>query len=240
MKITDLKKPRVMEKPARIREIQNAARKIFFENGYLSTTVDEIAKSAGVAKGTIYLYFKNKDDLYISLMTLTALDLTERTKKLEAQVRRSKFKNAQALLNAILNIFWEWYKADPDGFAICTAFQQGGLMSRMSNETLATLNDVGRKGFRLFRQIISLAKDMGLIKNDVDEVLLADLLYSLFLGLTQFEENKRRMTNKDYMYQNLKHAFSLIADGCSPLSAKIYKSRGHTMIQTPAGASSRS
>jgi AcrR family transcriptional regulator len=45
------KKPRVLEKTVRIEEIQEAARKVFFEKGYLSTTVDEIAKAAGVAKG---------------------------------------------------------------------------------------------------------------------------------------------------------------------------------------------
>lgn len=44
-----------------------AAVKVFAENGFHNSKVSEIAKKAKVADGTIYLYFKNKDDILISL-----------------------------------------------------------------------------------------------------------------------------------------------------------------------------
>src|SRR3954468_14575741 len=44
-----------------------AAERIFARHGFFAARVSEIAKEAGVADGTIYLYFKNKDDLLISL-----------------------------------------------------------------------------------------------------------------------------------------------------------------------------
>jgi TetR/AcrR family fatty acid metabolism transcriptional regulator len=44
-----------------------AAERIFARHGFFSARVSEIAKEAGVADGTIYLYFKSKDDLLISL-----------------------------------------------------------------------------------------------------------------------------------------------------------------------------
>jgi len=47
--------------------ILQAAIKVFAQNGFHSSKVSEIAKEAGVADGTIYLYFKNKDDILISL-----------------------------------------------------------------------------------------------------------------------------------------------------------------------------
>ena len=43
-----------------------AAVKVFAENGYYTAKVAQVAREAGVADGTIYLYFKNKDDLLIS------------------------------------------------------------------------------------------------------------------------------------------------------------------------------
>jgi len=46
----------------------------FLEKGYLSSAIEEIAKEAGVAKGTVYFYFENKDDLYMSLMEHTTED----------------------------------------------------------------------------------------------------------------------------------------------------------------------
>ena len=49
------------------KRILDAAIKVFARNGFYSSKVSEIAREAGVADGTIYLYFKNKDDILISL-----------------------------------------------------------------------------------------------------------------------------------------------------------------------------
>ena len=48
-------------------KILQAAVKVFSEKGFYNSRVSEIAKEANVADGTIYLYFKNKDDILISL-----------------------------------------------------------------------------------------------------------------------------------------------------------------------------
>src|SRR5437660_12011340 len=47
--------------------ILDAAVRVFAEKGFFGAKVSEIAREAGVADGTIYLYFKSKDDLLISL-----------------------------------------------------------------------------------------------------------------------------------------------------------------------------
>jgi TetR/AcrR family fatty acid metabolism transcriptional regulator len=44
-----------------------AAVKVFAKNGFHATRVSEVAKAAGVADGTIYLYFRSKDELLVSL-----------------------------------------------------------------------------------------------------------------------------------------------------------------------------
>jgi TetR/AcrR family fatty acid metabolism transcriptional regulator len=45
-------------------EILDAARRVFAERGFAAATVDEIARQAGMAKGTIYLYYRSKTDVY--------------------------------------------------------------------------------------------------------------------------------------------------------------------------------
>jgi TetR/AcrR family fatty acid metabolism transcriptional regulator len=52
---------------AKRERILRAAIRIFSQKGYFNSKISEIARQAGVADGTIYLYFKNKDDLLISL-----------------------------------------------------------------------------------------------------------------------------------------------------------------------------
>src|SRR5215813_13570772 len=47
--------------------ILDAAERVFAQHGFFAARVSEIAREAGVADGTIYLYFKSKDELLISL-----------------------------------------------------------------------------------------------------------------------------------------------------------------------------
>ncbi len=56
-----------MKEKNKHQKIIQAAVKIFAEKGFYNARVSEIAKEANVADGTIYLYFKNKDDILISL-----------------------------------------------------------------------------------------------------------------------------------------------------------------------------
>lgn len=53
--------------PEKRERILKAAVKVFAKNGFYATRVSEIAKAAGVADGTIYLYFKNKDDVLVTI-----------------------------------------------------------------------------------------------------------------------------------------------------------------------------
>ena len=55
------------DKP-KYKQIVDAAVIVIAENGYHQAQVSKIAKEAGVADGTIYLYFKNKEDILISVV----------------------------------------------------------------------------------------------------------------------------------------------------------------------------
>ncbi|AGK99981.1 TetR/AcrR family transcriptional regulator [Desulfoscipio gibsoniae] len=56
--------------------IIEAAVKVIAENGYHNSQVSKIAREAGVADGTIYLYFKNKEDLLVSLFKVKMGEFT--------------------------------------------------------------------------------------------------------------------------------------------------------------------
>ena len=75
--------------------ILRAAIEVFARNGFYDTRVSEIAKAAGVADGTIYLYFKNKDDVLISIfedrisqLLAVLRDEVERAHGFEGKLRR--------------------------------------------------------------------------------------------------------------------------------------------------------
>jgi AcrR family transcriptional regulator len=62
---TETRRRRKAERP---QEILDAAFVEFSRNGYAVTTLDRIAERAGVTKGTIYVYFENKEHLFISMV----------------------------------------------------------------------------------------------------------------------------------------------------------------------------
>jgi AcrR family transcriptional regulator len=62
---TDTRRRRKAERP---KEILEAAFAEFSRNGYATTTLERIAERAGVTKGTIYVYFENKEHLFISMV----------------------------------------------------------------------------------------------------------------------------------------------------------------------------
>ena len=55
------------EKLQRRNDIIDAAEKVFFSRGFESATMDEIAEMAELSKGTLYLYFKSKEDLQFAI-----------------------------------------------------------------------------------------------------------------------------------------------------------------------------
>lgn len=72
-------------------EILDAAEQVFAQQGYHPTTMDSVAEECGWSKGTLYLHFENKEDLFFSILiskieTLSALVISEleNTSSLEA------------------------------------------------------------------------------------------------------------------------------------------------------------
>jgi AcrR family transcriptional regulator len=61
------RQPRWQRRPTqRSEEITAAALRVFTRRGLHQTTLEDVAKEAGISKGTIYLYFKSKEDLFIA------------------------------------------------------------------------------------------------------------------------------------------------------------------------------
>ena len=87
------------------KKIIKSGLKVFAKKGYFKTTVDDIAKEVGIAKGTVYLYFKDKPSLYISTITehfSGAISFLEEIRMEKVSSTRKLHKIADAWYNYML------------------------------------------------------------------------------------------------------------------------------------------
>jgi len=97
----------------RCSEILEAARKVFAKKGFSQATVDEIAHTAGVAKGTVYLYFPSKRTIYLAALQHGIEALHQRTGERLAQA-----PTLAAKIRAFVETRVEYFDENRDFFKI--------------------------------------------------------------------------------------------------------------------------
>jgi AcrR family transcriptional regulator len=98
-------------KEARPSELTAAALELFVEKGYAATRLDEIAARAGVSKGTLYLYFESKEELFKAVIREGLLPLLAEGEELVASMPGP----AGELFKAIVLRWWEMVGEGPIG-----------------------------------------------------------------------------------------------------------------------------
>lgn len=97
---TEEPRARRRRKAARPAELVAAALELFVEKGYAATRLDDVARRAGVAKGTVYLYFTNKEALFDGVIRQAIVPVLEQG---EQRVDRHKGSTAELLQDVLGN-----------------------------------------------------------------------------------------------------------------------------------------
>jgi AcrR family transcriptional regulator len=93
----------------RPQQILDAAFHEFGERGLAGARLDDIAKRANVAKGTIYLYFPNKEELFREMVRQSMVEAIDRN---EAILLGSADESAEAQLTAMFQVWWRFMRSD--------------------------------------------------------------------------------------------------------------------------------
>lgn len=88
-------------------EILGAARTVFGEHGFAAATIEMIAAAAGVAKGTLYLYYSSKEELFWAALSSRFREMIERGKREIAQV-----EGTAAKVRAALRVRFDFLRSD--------------------------------------------------------------------------------------------------------------------------------
>lgn len=94
---------RARRKEARPGELLAAALELFVEKGFAATRVDEVAQRAGVSKGTLFLYFPSKEELFKAVVRDS---LSGRLQEWNEEMKSYPGSSAELLRHA-MNLWWE-------------------------------------------------------------------------------------------------------------------------------------
>lgn len=125
-------------KEARPKELLASAIELFVERGFASTRLEDVARRAGVSKGTLYLYYANKEDLFKAVVRQTILPMID-----DAETSVAEFDGHSAeLLRHVILSWWvrigstkasgisKLILAEADNFPELARFYQEEVMTR--------------------------------------------------------------------------------------------------------------
>lgn len=148
-------------------QILRAAAKVFARSGYFNAKVSDVAREAGVADGTVYLYFKNKDDLLTSIFS-TAMDEFIR----RARSELARLSDPRDQLRHFARLHFECLEHDRDMAIVFQVElrQSTKFMEQFSTTKLAEY-------FQIIRQIIEAGQLSGLFRPQLNSRLVAKILF---------------------------------------------------------------
>jgi AcrR family transcriptional regulator len=174
------------EKEQRKTQIVKAGEKLFLKKGLGNTTMDEIAKACELSKGTLYLYFKSKEELYLTIMLKAMNILYEMMKE-----KSEKIPVPPEKFRAIGEAYLEYYNKYPNYFNIITRFVDHNLLADKP-EIKAVLGEIFKANnqvWELITRIIVEGMKKGYFNKKADPMELAIIMWTSSNGMIQFMDH---------------------------------------------------
>jgi len=197
------------ERERRRQDIMVAARRVFGTKGYEKSTMEDIAREVELSPGTLYLYFKNKDDLYTSLSVRV---LQFMNVKIDHALEGDDLSLDRKLEN-LMNAMFEVYEFDPLILNNVFHLQSSETLNHLSAELLDEINTLSRRALRSLTRLFAAEIDKGTIAA-YNPTALADVVWGLFSGTVLWEETKRMINTERYqLRENIRTGFKILRRG---------------------------
>jgi AcrR family transcriptional regulator len=196
------------DRERRRQQIIAASKRVFISKG-VKATIKDIAEEAELSPGTLYIYFKNKDELYASLSIRLLKHLNLRLQR----VKERKEATLEQRIKAIQEALCESYEIDPPVFITLSHLQASETLDNISPDLLEQIMGLSRQSLETLADIFATGMDNDRAP-DRDPQNLALILWGLFSGLVLWEESKRALNSrKDFLKPTLDMAFEIIGRG---------------------------
>lgn len=192
---------RKKEKENRKNSILKVARKLFFERGFKSVTVDLIAAKAEVSKGSIYLYFDSKEEIYTQILISANI---ERHKEIENFTKQDG--SASELLLSFALDYVNFFLDNNELFRILMTFmlqsenmnlteEQNTQLIHTTNENVLAISEILQKGVASGEFVSGI--DFNQMRNAIWGLLNGIISLYIYTGSPEKRAERIRTTVRD-------------------------------------------
>ena len=161
------------EKGQRREEILDAAQHVFFEKGLHVATMDEIAERAELSKGTLYLYYKSKEDLYLAVV-MRGMEIL---RELFTKVAKSG-EPAVSMLVALRDAYSSYFSNHREYFRMTHFLQTPQFHKQVSDDMKKAAGELNRQVWDLVNGILQKCIDEGVLRKNLNPVEAGIILWS--------------------------------------------------------------
>ena len=179
------------ERERRRQQILVAAKRMFSDKGFSKTTMEDIAAEAELSPGTLYLYFKNKEELYASLTLRVLQYLLMRVE----HVNDADTDDPEEKLAALCEAMYDIYQFDSMTIINMFHLQSSETLKNLSAHLLEEIDSLFGKSMEIMASIFAQGSAAGQFRQ-VDAGSLADIFWSLFSGVVLLSTS-RNITGPD-------------------------------------------
>lgn len=195
------------EKKARRQAILDAARECFFRDGFENTTISQIADTVELSTGTLYLYFKNKEEIYVSILE-EGLDILYALMKGAERPRAS----ASEILEGYASAYYRFYIDYGQYFDIMFFLRRPDKKVELQGELKEKLD---RKSLECLELLESAVKK-GIAEGDfrvVNPYEASRVMWGAMNGLMLIHEKRTEEITRQKLPRLIDVAMSLLLDG---------------------------
>ena len=210
--------PRREQKKAESRRrILEAARAVFFRDGFMPANLDEVADLAQVAKGTLYRYFENKAELYVAVLAHDGALFERKLRETLApelspadQIRRTG------------RFYLDHWMRNRDYFRIFWAIENQEVIGELPRGVIEEITKLWEQCLQLLADIVTRGSDEGHFRA-CDAWQVAHLLWTLANGLIQTEASAaRRKLRRGPLLRDFEAAIEIVLRGLAlPSAARL-------------------
>jgi AcrR family transcriptional regulator len=197
------------EKERRKQQIIVAAKRVFTDKGFSGATMDDIAKAAELSPGTLYLYFKNKDELFASLSLRILQYMLLRLEQLHTSGSMDPAEKIAALTVAMFDV----YDFDPLMIINLLHLQSSETLKNLSEELFNEIEQLHQKSMDSIALIFQDGVRQGVFI-DKEPDILTGIFWSIFSGVILWESSKSFLeTDQNRIKDALRPAFESFIRG---------------------------